>query len=126
MLWTKRTHRITIFQTFQCSNENSPNSSCHFWNHNVRVYSNFTSLFSVMKDNSSVFYNTPKDTPLITSSNLVYFGKKAPIEKKFSNLWMVECKFTKFLVSYLKPQVRFSLNFASLFRVIRGNSSAFF
>ena len=39
-----------------------------------------------MKDNSSVFYDTPKDTPLITSSNLVYFGKKAPIEKKFSNL----------------------------------------
>ena len=32
----------------------------------VRVYSNFASLFSVMKDNSSVFF----------SSNLIYFGQK--------------------------------------------------
>ena len=56
MLWTKRAHQSTIFQTFECSNESSPNSSCHFWNHKVRVYSNFASLFSVMKDNSSVFF----------------------------------------------------------------------
>ena len=53
MLCTKRAHQCTIFQTFGCSNESSPNSSCHFWNHKVRVYSNFASLFSVMKDNSS-------------------------------------------------------------------------
>ena len=44
------------FQTFGCFNESSPNSSCHFWNHKARVYSNFRSLFSVMKDNSSVFF----------------------------------------------------------------------
>ena len=25
MLWTKRAHQSTIFQTFQCSNESSPN-----------------------------------------------------------------------------------------------------
>ena len=29
MLCTKRAHQCTIFQTFGCSNENSPNSSCH-------------------------------------------------------------------------------------------------
>ena len=46
------------FQTFGCSNESSPNSSCHFWNHKVRVYSNFASVFSVMKDNSSVLFSS--------------------------------------------------------------------
>ena len=51
----KRAHQSTIFQIFKCSNESSPNSSCHFWNRKVRVYSNFTSLFNVMKDNPSVF-----------------------------------------------------------------------
>ena len=30
MLWTKRAHQSTIFQTFECFNESSPNSSCHF------------------------------------------------------------------------------------------------
>ena len=55
MLWTKGAHQRTIFQTFECPNKSSPNSSCHFWNHKVRVYSNFASLFSVMKDDSFVF-----------------------------------------------------------------------
>ena len=49
---TKRTHQSTVFQTFQCSNESSPNSSRYFWNHKVMVYSNFASVFSVMRDNS--------------------------------------------------------------------------
>ena len=52
----KKSPSMYNFQTFGCSNESSPNSSCHFWNHKVRVYSNFASLLSVMKDNSSVFF----------------------------------------------------------------------
>ena len=59
MLWTKKAHQSTFYQTFECLfecfNENSPNFACHFWNHQVRVYWNFASLFSVIKDNSSVF-----------------------------------------------------------------------
>ena len=51
MLWTKGACQSTNFQTFECSNESSPNSSCHFGNHKVSVYSNFASVFSVMKDN---------------------------------------------------------------------------
>ena len=66
MLWTKRAHQCTIFQTFECSNESSPNSLCHLWNHKVRVYSNSVSLFSVMKDDSCIIF----------SSNLIYFGQK--------------------------------------------------
>ena len=56
ILWTKRAHQCTIFQNFERCNESSPNSSCHFWNHKVRIYSNFESLFSAMKDNSSAFF----------------------------------------------------------------------
>ena len=54
MLWTKRVHQSRIFQTFECSNESSTNSSCNFWNHKVRFYSHFASLFSVMTRNSRI------------------------------------------------------------------------
>ena len=86
MLWTKTTYQSTIFQTFMCSNESSPNSLCHFWNHKVSIYSDFPSLFSVMKDNSLYF----------CSLNLVYFGQKESIEKNFSDFWMVGRKFTSY------------------------------
>ena len=50
-------------------------------------------------------------TPLyFFSLNLIYFGQKLPIEVKFSDFWVVGWKFTKFLKSYLKSQVSFSLN----------------
>ena len=39
---------------------------------------------------------------------------------------MVGWKFTKFLMSCLKPQVNFSLNFTSFFSVMRNNSSVVF
>ena len=45
MLCTKRAHQCTSFQSFECSNESSPNSSCNFWNRKVRVYSSFASLW---------------------------------------------------------------------------------
>ena len=68
-----------------------------------------------------------KITPLyFCSSNLVYFGQKEPIKVKFSNFWVVGWKFTKSLMSYLKPQVSFSLNFTSLFCVFKDNSSVLF
>ena len=67
----KKAHQSTIFQTFQWSNEISPNFSCHFWNCKLRVYSNL--FFS----NSSLCF----------SSNLyIYFAQKKPIKMKFSNM----------------------------------------
>ena len=57
-----------------------------------------------------------KITPLyFFNSNLIYFGQKKPIEVKFSELWVVGSRLTKLLMSYLKPEVTFSLNFASDF-----------
>ena len=115
-LQTKEAHHITNFQIFECFNESSPNSSYQFLNHKVKVYSNFVSLFSVTKDNSSVFF----------LSQTLYSGQKEPIEVKFSDFWVFGWKFTKVLLAYLKLQVSFSLNFPSLFSVMRDNSSLLF
>ena len=56
----------------------------------------------------------------------LYFGQKEPVEVKFSNFWVVGWQFAKFLMSCLKLQVSFSLNFASLFSIMRDSSSVFF
>ena len=59
------------FETFGCSNESSFNSSCHFWNHKVRFYYlNIASLFSVMKDNSFVFFLAQTSYSLDINSSL--------------------------------------------------------
>ena len=99
------------FQTFECSNESLPNSSCHSWNQNARVYSDLAPRFSVMKDNSFVFF----------ISNLEDFRQKYPIQVKFWDFGVVGWKFTKFLMSHLNLQVNFSLNLAWLFNVKRDN-----
>ena len=82
-LRTKRAHQITNFQIFECFIESSPNSSCQFWNHKVKVYSNFVSLFSVTKDNSSVFF-------LI--SNRYTFDKRSPYRSEIFRLLSVWVK----------------------------------
>ena len=62
-----------------------------------------------------------KITPLyFFSSNLIYLGQK------LLDFWVVGWKFTKFLMPYLKPQVSFSLNSASLFNVMRDSLLYFF
>ena len=86
-----------ILQTFECSNESPTNSPCHFWNKKIRIYLNFASLFSVMKDKSSVFL----------SSNVIYSEQRESNKVKFLDFWMVGWKFTKILMSYLKLQVIF-------------------
>ena len=99
ILWTKGAHQSTILQTFQYSDESSPNFSCHFWNHRITVYSNFVSLFSVMKDNSSVFFWLKPCT---------LWTKRAHQSKIFRVLsgWVTKL-LTKFLLSYLKSKISF-------------------
>ena len=63
----------------------------------TRIYLNFVSLFSVMKDNSSVFF----------SSKIIYSEQRESSKVKFLDFWMVGWKFTKILMSYLKLQVIF-------------------
>ena len=98
-LRTKRAHQITNFQIFECFIESSSNSSCQFWNHKVKVYSNFVSLFSVTKDNSSVFFYLK---PL-------YFGQKEPIKVKFSDFWVFGWKLISYVVFETTSQFFFKL-----------------
>ena len=104
------------FQTFGCSNESSPNSSCHFWNHKVRVYSNFASLSSVIKGNSSVFFYLK---PHILWTKISHWSEIFGLLSGWVKIH--EIPHVIFEITSL-----FSLNFASLFNVMGDESSVFF
>ena len=153
MRWTKRIHHCIIFQTFECSNESSTNSSCYSWNCKVRVYSNVISLFSVMKDNSSVTFSSNliytldkphvyfTQTSCILYTNLIYTLHKPHVYFTQTS-YILETKIDHhsetlgFLSGWVKihkiPHIifetasQFFFNFASLFSVKRDNSSVFF
>ena len=81
-----------------------------------------TSKFIQILHHSSVSW---KITPLyFCSSDLAYFGQKELIEKRFSDFWVIWWKFTKFLISYLKPRIQFFFKICTLSSVMRDNSSA--
>ena len=67
-----------------------------------------------------------KITPLFFYLKPLYLGEKEPVQVEFSNFWVIGWKFTKLLMSCLELQVSFSLNFGSLFSIMRGNSSVLF
>ena len=93
-LWTERVNQSTNFQIFQCFNESSPNSSCQVWNHKVKTYSNFASLFSVIKYKSSVFFILNRSTLDEKSpskwnfQSIEWLGKNSP--NSLCHLW--KCK----------------------------------
>ena len=60
------------------------------------------------------------------SRNLYAIDKTITSKCKFSDLPVLALKFTKFLKSFLEPKFSFSSNFASLFSVMRHNSSEIF
>ena len=88
-----------------------------FFKAQVISSSNFASFFNVMTHNSSVFFS---------AQTLCNFNKSSTSKWKFSGLPLLALKFTKFLMSFLDPRVGFSSNFASLFSVMRHNSSILF
>ena len=75
----KQLIKVQIFEIFECSGENLPNSSCHFPNHK--------SVFLQILHHSSVSW---KITPLyFFSSNIIYFGQKQPIKVQIFEIF--EC-----------------------------------
>ena len=79
LLWIKGSHQSPNFETFECSGENLPNSSCHFWKHK--------SVFLQNLHQSSVL---SKITPLyFFGSNILYFGQKQPIKVQIFEIF--EC-----------------------------------
>ena len=104
------------FSGFEHSNESSPNFSCHFWNHKVRVYSNFPSLFSDVKDSHSVFF-------LAQTSHTL---DKYNLSKWIFGLLSSWVKIHQILQVTFKPRVSYSSKFASHFIVMKHNSSVCF
>ena len=54
------------------------------------------------------------------------FYKSSPSTYKFSDFPLLGSKFTKFLMSFFKQNVSFSLKFGSFFSVMKGNFSILF
>ena len=77
--WTKGWHESPNFETFKCSGENLPNSSCHFWKHKP-VF--LQTLYQ---------YSASSNITLLCflSSNITYFGQKQPI--KVQTFEIFEC-----------------------------------
>ena len=78
--------------------------------------SNFTLLFSVTKDNSSLLFQV-KDYIIGT--------KGTSQSANFGGFWVPGSKFTKFL-SIFKQQIGFCSNFASILTIMRHNSCVLF
>ena len=110
LLWTKGSHESTNFDSFKCSGENLPYSSCHFPNHK--------SVFLQILHHSSVSW---KITPLyFLGQTLNTLDNRNQWKCRFLRLRVLRSKFTKSL-SFLKQKISFSSNFASIFRVMRHN-----
>ena len=117
LLWAKESHQTPNFDTFKCSRENLPNSSCHFSNHK--------SVFLQILHYSSV---SCKITPLYFFGQTLYILRKR--NQSRCNFFLTfgclgqnspnSCLFLKQQISF------FASNFASLFSVMRRNSSALF
>ena len=105
------------FQTFGCSNdESSPNSSCHFWNHNVRV--------SQILHHCSVPWEI---TPLFFLAQTSYtLDKNSPLEWNFWTFeWLGENS-PNSSCHIWNHKLVFLLNFASLFNAMGDKPSIFF
>ena len=80
--------------------------------------SNFASLLSVLRYNSSVFFHL--------KLYLYGLGKRRPSQCIFFDFRLLAPKVTKFLTPFFRPQVSFPLNFESPFSVITHNSYEIF
>ena len=69
LLWRKGSHK-NIVDAFKCSDENSPNSSCHFPKHK--------SVFLQVLHDSSVSWNITR--LYFLRSNILYFAQKGRIK----------------------------------------------
>ena len=105
----KETIKVKMFETFKCSGQNVSNSLCQFWRIDKSI------PLQILYP-SSVSWKT---TPLyFFRSKIKYFAQAANESASFGDFQVLALNFTKFL-SFLKQQISFSSNFASIFKVIR-------
>ena len=84
----------------------------------VNFSSNFTLFFIIMTHNSYVNF--------MVIPFLLWTKKRIPSKSQFWYFQVLWWKFSKFFMSFFKPQVSFSSNFAPLFSFMKNNSSALF
>ena len=112
LLWIKGSLQSPNFETFKCSGEHLPNSSCHFLNHRL--------VFIQILHLSSVSW---KITPLYFFSwNILYF--KVQIKVQIFEIFKCSCQNSS--NSILQCQVYSLSNFSSFFSIITNNSSVNF
>ena len=91
--------KVQIFQTFECLDQNSPNS-CHFWN-KKSVFLQILHHASVSRDKTPLF-----------SWNFIYFQQKEPIKVKtwWNFTWAVESlKFCSLMGSFCQNHIKSEL-----------------
>ena len=94
--------KVQILETFECSDQNSPNS-CQFWNNKL--------VFLQILHQSSVSWDI---TPLYFFSwNFIYFQQKEPIKVQiwWNFTWAVKIflKFCTLMGSFCKNHIKFQL-----------------
>ena len=101
LLWIKGSYQSPSSETFKCSGEKLPYSSCHLLN--------YRSVFLQILHQSSVSW---KITRLyIFRSNVIYLAQKEPVKVEILTISSAQVKIHEFL-SFLK-QISFPSNFSS-------------
>ena len=104
LLWAKGPHQSSNFDTFECSGENLPHSSCHF-SSNKSVFLQILHHSMSMKDNSSLLFLVQTIYTLL---------KRSLLKLKFLRLSSAQVKICQIsYVSFEKPS-RFLSKFCIL------------
>ena len=85
---------------------------------------NVTKFLTSFLKSEVIFHDTSR--LYCFSSNITYFWQNISSKCKFSGFSLLKLKFIKFLMSFFKEKVSFSLKFGSLFSVTRDNSAVLF
>ena len=70
LLWINGPHQSPNVETFKCSGEHFPNSSCHFWK-KESLFLQILYQYSVPSNMTSLFF---------FSSNIIHFSQRQPIK----------------------------------------------
>ena len=113
LLWIKG-DQSPNFETFDYTGKNLPNYSCHFPNHKS-VFLQILHRFSVSWNITSLYF---------FSSNVIYLAQKKPIKIEILKISGAQAKIHQIQnSSFVEQKINFSSDFASLFDVVRHNSS---
>ena len=112
----KKRIKVQIFEILECLGKNLSNF-CQFWTSKSIPY-------RILHQSSLSWHKTPLK---ILSLSIFHFGSKDPINVTIFRLSeMLWLNFAKLLMSFLKAQVIFLFNFASIFNAIKNNPSILF